>query len=306
MSETDSLLTVAIMSYNRPDYLRNCVDSVHRHLPGARILVMDDASDDPVQQAELRRAENERGARVVIGGAGSDWHGGLYGNMQRALELCETPLLLYLQDDSQIVRDVSGAEIAALGDHLRQTGGAFLYPFFLKAKKKRPWARRFVPDPVHRLMQPLRGADGVAHLTYADIALAHVPVLRAAEWRFQRSEPRNEQNAAALFPQGMAILADPWGFYCPEVPVFRHRARTRSWVHRWATPGTSGANRLRALDGAAVARLRARAPLDLPIAEDWLTAEDPRIKRPFVFDEMKRNKLIWLAFTLEQRLRRRG
>ena len=60
MSETDSLLTVAIMSYNRPDYLRNCVDSVHRHLPGARILVMDDASDDPVQQAELRRAAADR------------------------------------------------------------------------------------------------------------------------------------------------------------------------------------------------------------------------------------------------------
>ncbi|MCB1409320.1 MAG: glycosyltransferase [Rhodobacteraceae bacterium] len=305
MTDPACPLTVAIMSYNRPEYLRNCLESVRRHLPQARVLVMDDASDDPRQLDALRHAQADAAVRVVIGGAGSDWHGGLYGNMQRALDLCETPLLLYLQDDSQIVRDVNPDEIAALLDHLTRTGAAFLYPFFLKAKKKRAWARRFVPDAAHRLMRPVRGADGVAQLTYADIALAHVPVLRRADWHFQRSEPANETQAAARFPEGMAILADPWGFYCPEVPVFRHRERTRSWVHRLTTRGDGGANRLRPLDAATLARLRGRTPPDLPIAEDWVTAESPRIKTPFVFDEMKRNKLIWLAFVLEQRVRRR-
>ena len=41
------MFEVAIFSYNRGEYLKNCVESVRRNIPDATIRVYDDCSDDP-------------------------------------------------------------------------------------------------------------------------------------------------------------------------------------------------------------------------------------------------------------------
>lgn len=41
------ILSVAIIPYNRGSYLRDCIDSVSRHLPGVKCTVHDDSSTSP-------------------------------------------------------------------------------------------------------------------------------------------------------------------------------------------------------------------------------------------------------------------
>jgi Glycosyl transferase family 2 len=55
---------VGITTRNRPDILATCLEHVRKHTPGARIVVVDDASDVPVPGADHRFAENAGIARA--------------------------------------------------------------------------------------------------------------------------------------------------------------------------------------------------------------------------------------------------
>ena len=300
------LMTIAVMTYNRPDHLRNCLESVARHAPGARLVVIDDSSTDPRQQAELQWAEATLGARIITGTGTQGWHGGLYHNMQRALDGCETPLLMYLQDDTQLVRAISDGDLAEIVEHFHQTGAVFAYPFFVKGRKRRAWAPLFALAPGARFLRPRpRKGRGAQWFSYADICVADVAALRAAGWTFAQTEKANSEVAARLFPQGMSLITCPWGFYCPEVPVFRNRKPTDSLVLRLAGPPGDIVKAFNDLDRETIARLVGRTSPGLPVAEEWLTTLDPRVKRPFVYQDTKRNLLLWVLFGIEMRLRRK-
>ena len=298
-------LTVAVMTYNRPAHLRNCLDSIARHLPGVSVLVLDDRSDDPAQVALLAEVA-AAGVQVVTGKAGEEWHGGLYANMQKALDLCRTPLLLYLQDDTQLVRSPGTEEVAAVLELLEQPGAGFVSPFFVKARKGFQWRGRFTPSADGQFLLPgINARKGRRHLSYSDICIAHVPSLRAAGWTFVGSEGANSGQAAQLFPSGMALMHAPWGFYCPEVPVFRYRSRGHTLAGRIAARRAGDSvKRFRALSPDRVAALRNRAPGLLPLAESWLEPEDPRVRRPFVYADMQRSRWLWLLHKGELALRR--
>lgn len=297
-------LTVAIMAFNRPRYLKNCIDSVRRFIPDAQILVVDDASDDPEQAAVLREAE-QNGARVLTGGAESSWHGGLYGNMQRALDECQTSLLLYLQDDTQIVRPVTLDDVQHAKTAMDDVGAAFAYPFFIKGAKRRHWPGRFVAIAGNRALQPRPfGSPEKVWIGYADICVARVAALRSVDWKFSRGESQNDTHALALFRVGMIFLADPWGFYCPEVPIFRNREKNVTITHRVFSRRKDEGTFFSPMTEAKVQSLINRPVDELPFAEDWLETRDPKIKRPFAYADMKRNRMIWLAYSFELWLRR--
>jgi Glycosyltransferases involved in cell wall biogenesis len=299
------LLSVAVMTYNRPAHLRNCLESIARHLPGVPVLVVDDRSDDPAQ-AEVLREAAAQGGEVLTGNAGEDWHGGLYANMQKALDWCLTPMLLFLQDDTQMIRSPDAGEVAAVLHRLEVGGGGFVSPFFVKAMKRRQWRGRFDPAPDGRFLLPrFTPRKGRHHITYSDINIAHVPALRAAGWRFDASEGANSDQAARLFEGGMALMSDPWAFYCPEVPVFRHRSRSHTLAGRIAARRSGDTvKRFRSMPDDKVAALRARPSDDLPVAEDWLETDDPRVRRPFVYADLRRDPWVWALHKAELALRR--
>ncbi|MEL6702133.1 MAG: glycosyltransferase, partial [Pseudomonadota bacterium] len=173
-------LDIAIFSYNRPDYLGDCVASVLRHAPDARLRVYDDGSDDP-QTLALLDSLGDRAVRRDPGDTSR--HGGLYGNMQFALDQAEGDWLMFLQDDMQIVRDITATEMtdmAAIWDaHPR---AAFLCPIFWKQARlfrfRREVEFRASPDrfvtPEGRLP-----ANRKTTLSYFDVAIGHVERLRA-------------------------------------------------------------------------------------------------------------------------------
>jgi hypothetical protein len=97
----------AIFSYNRGQLLDNCVRSIEFLCPETSVVVFDDGSDDRRTRATLRNIES-RGHEVVINDKSPDeMHGGLYRNMNQALDLAIArgwSLVHLMQEDTQFVR----------------------------------------------------------------------------------------------------------------------------------------------------------------------------------------------------------
>jgi glycosyltransferase involved in cell wall biosynthesis len=85
-------LTVAVFSFNRGAYLENCLASLQRNMPKARVVVYDDLSDDPATQAVLRQLTVPLVQPKV---AAMAQHGGLYDNMARAVADVQTDYLMF-------------------------------------------------------------------------------------------------------------------------------------------------------------------------------------------------------------------
>lgn len=296
-------LTVAIFSYNRGAYLAHCVASVQRNMPTATVVIYDDASDDLETLAVLRDLPVPVHS-VTQGDKGK--HGGLYRNMQKALDQATTRYLLFLQDDMQIVRPVDAADIATI-DRMFATdpGRAFCCPLFMKGRRLTRHQRLQMPDDAlrcYRLSANATNAERAARLAYYDVSVADVARLRAAKWVFQSSESANVAYARTLFSD-MPMLGDPFAFFCPEVPIFRNRARSLS--SRIAAR-ISGADVKSITDMTAgqVMAFRARPLHDWPEAERYLTPRDPRVRKPFVYKDIKARWWLNLIYRAERLLRK--
>lgn len=297
------MLDVAIFAFNRPDYLRNCVDSVRRNIPGARIRVYDDASDDPGQIAYLDSLGPEAVRRTA---ADKARHGGLYANMNAALAGAEHDHILMLQDDMQVVRPVGPDDL----DQIRalfaaDSARAFVGPLFMKAERMRRFRRELVPDPGARAyISPMGHADDKKRcLSYFDVHLAHVPRLRAAGWVYDAAgEGPIATHARARFGP-MPVMADPIAFFCPEVPFFRHRDKKTLAARMAARFVGQGLKAFHDMTPAEVTALKARDLSVWPVAENFLRPTDPRTRRPFVYKDVKARLWLYVLHKAEQRLR---
>lgn len=274
-------LTVAIFSYNRGTYLENCVASVRRNLPDVAIRVYDDNSSDPPTLAVLARLQlpvlqpgQHSGAR----------HGGLYVNMAAALSDASTPLILFLQEDMQVVRPVGAADLdrieAVFAENDRR---AFVCPNFMKATSLGRYQARMVPN--ESLRAYLGRPDDPKRIAYLDVTVGHVGRLRDADWAFGPTEGAGSSRARAMFAD-VPYLGDPFTFYCPEVPIYRNRLQSLSSRIAARLTGTD-VKAYHDLDGTETARLLARPLTDWPVAEDWLRPLNPRVRRPFVYKDVK-------------------
>ncbi len=281
-------LTAAVFSYNRGDYLANCAASVLRHMAGATFRIHDDASDDPRTRAVLAGLA----PHLAAPGTGlQSKHGGLYANMQAALDGCATRFLLFLQDDMQVVRPVTAQdmdEIAAIFD--ADPARAFLCPTFVKGL-------RLSHAAAMRPLLPLRAWAG-SH-AYGDVCIADAPRLRAAGWRFAARERLSQDQAARMFAP-MPYMATPFCHFLPEVPVFR--ARRTSLAARLARRITGPG--VKAFDDLTEAEITAlRASTALPVAEDWLRTVWPAA-RPFVYQDIRVRRWIATLHRVETALRK--
>jgi glycosyltransferase involved in cell wall biosynthesis len=291
-------LTVAVFSYNRGEYLENCLQSVWRNMPWARVCVYDDDSDDPSTVRVLKDLDVPvcRPDKTTPGR-----HGGLYRNMQRALDEAETRWILFLQEDMQIVRPVGRAEmqlVQALFDEI--PARAFVCPVFMKSIRAGRHRRRMVAHD--NLRAYVRPAKRPAGSVYSDVAIADVGRLRAAGWRFAPSESESATAAQRLFAD-MPYLADPFAFYCPEVPVFRNRGQSLAAQLAARVTG-SDIKAMVDMTGTQSDAFRSRGMDEWPVAEAYLTPRNPKVRRPFVYKDVKARWWLNALYQIEQALKR--
>lgn len=295
-------MIVCIFSFNRGRFLAHCVESVERCAPNWQICVMDDDSNDPqtVQLLEQLSAKHRViNAKEVPGRK----HGGLYTNMQTALEtFANEDLMLFLQDDMQMVRPLLAEDEALFRQHLHANPKmAFLQPCFLKGSSREKDQRTLKFNPEQKLY--LReNADQSAGVHYSDILITSPGKLLAANWRFAETEPENDRQAARSFGK-LGYLFAPFAMWLPEVPAYRGKRKTLA-LKIAEQRRQCGLYPFDYMSEPEVQTLRARSASVLPVAEDFLRNAEPNLEQPWVYYPLQGSRWLKKLNSLELALRR--
>lgn len=297
-----SHITYCIFSYNRGEFLKNAVRSIQR-LTSSPVCVIDDNSDDPETRTIL--ASLKASCQVMHGSASAAGkHGGLYANMQRALDaLGEAELLCFLQDDMQMLRAPGDQELAAFATHCNDPSGpAFLQPCFLKGATRDVDRRTILANGDAPYYVRAESAASVGRY-YSDVCIFSPRRLAADGWRFALSEPMNERQAAVLYPP-MGQLRAPFLMWLPGAPAWRGKRKTLALRHA-EREGACGFYPYQALSADAERRLLDRDATELPVAEDFLALEDETsLQRPWRYYPLQGRPLLKKLSSLELALRR--
>ncbi|WP_347330616.1 glycosyltransferase family A protein [Marinimicrobium locisalis] len=280
-----------IFSFNRGPFLDNCVRSIEQCLPGAEIIVFDDDSDDAQTLSVL---ENIRATHTVVTPekAGSTKHGGLYANMQSAIERLKdaSSLVCFLQDDTQVVRPILEEELQFLDRLFSENPSlGFVQPCFLRAsaKSRRPFQ---VPEQgkTELLYRENRGQSAGLH--YSDLLITSPARLLQRQWTFRTSEPENDRQAKAMFGP-MPYLYSPFAMWLPNVPAYRGKKKT--WALKYAEEKMQcGYYPFELWSTEQSEQFIARPEDQLPIAEDYLTCNGHTPPKPWRYTPLSGQR--WL------------
>ncbi len=291
-----------IFSFNRGPYLSNCVRSIEQCLPGADVVVFDDNSNDP-ETLDTLESIAEKHRVVVPEELGSTKHGGLYDNMQSAIEMLrDEELICFLQDDTQIVRPIVEGEVQSLKDLFSDNPAlGFIQPCFLRAsaKHRRPFKTHDDAN-TSLLYREDRGQSAGVH--YSDLLITRPARLLEHGWTFQSSEPDNEKQAKALFGP-MPYLYSPFAMWLPGVPAYRGKAKT--WALKYAEKsGQCGYYPFQIWSSEQSRQFIARSPKQLPIAEDYLSCVGQAPEKPWKYTPLSGHRWLKKLNSIEVFLRR--
>ena len=294
----NSLLHFLVFSFNRGDFLQNCVESIQHCAPHADITIWDDNSDDSLTLKVLERLS----ASVEIkqpdhqAEAFSQLHGGLYGNMQSAIEtLSGNPLICTIQDDMQVVRPVSGAEVShwqALYNDKNFDG--LFQPGFIKRAKE---AIRYIPEWEGYHIDRIHRSAGAY---YSDLFLTQRDLLKKVSWHFYGNEADNEQQARQHFSK-MVFMKNPFIAWLPGVPAWRGRKRT--WALRFAERQRKcGLYPFKIMNEDSTKQFCERPNSDIPMAENHLEFSGPSLPTPWFYHPLQRRNILRQINKLELKL----
>jgi glycosyltransferase involved in cell wall biosynthesis len=281
-----------IFSYNRGEFLANCVRSVEECSPGSRIVIFDDQSEDPYTREVLEQVS----ARHVVASAGDDQghkHGGLYSNMQAALESLEKDeVICFLQDDTQLVRPLSEVDHGFISQcFIKVPSLGFLSPVFFRGVSA--WGRGLGEVDYDADMKLFfrRASKRSAGIYYSDIFISTSERLRSNGWRFEVGEPENEVQAKAKF-SAMGYLKCPFAMWLPNGPAYRGKKKTLAL--RVAERSRScGFYPFRYMTEDEVRYLRSSPVPVLPVAEDFLELRNGhQLTKPWIYNPLQQSRVL--------------
>ncbi|WP_250464974.1 glycosyltransferase family 2 protein [Microbulbifer litoralis] len=294
---------IFVFSYNRGPFLDNCIRSIEECAPDCGLTVIDDGSDDEETRAVLERIGERH--RVISRTADSGHKlGGLYANMQAAYEMAgEDELICFLQDDTQMVRRLTAADIRDFEQCFeREPKLGFISPAFVRGiSLKRETDRDFRFDEASGLWfwYPQKRSTGT---WFSALLIASTRRLRAVNWCFEVGESVNNRRARALFCR-MGRLRAPFSMWLPNGRAYRGKQKSLAlrfgeWYRR------CGLYPLEYMDDAAVENLRSARPPRLPVAEEILQLRGgARLRAPWTYDPMQGASLLKLLDRLERKSR---
>lgn len=112
-------IEVFIFSFNRGKFLKNCIDSVIRHIPNVKITIIDDNSTD---KYTLEVLNNLSSIVTVLKPKKSNvkrW-GGFYNNINWVIQdLASSKWALFIEDDMQIIRNVTKVDVGYINNYFK-------------------------------------------------------------------------------------------------------------------------------------------------------------------------------------------
>ncbi|NMT65303.1 hypothetical protein HIU99_17100 [Marinobacter sp. W62] len=271
-------------------------------MPDAEVAIFDDDSFDEYT-CDVLKTLSEKHTVLQPGNQSTHKLGGLYGNMQSALEYAaDRRLVCFLQDDMQVVRPLAGEEIDAFDrcfdDNPRL---AFLHPCFLKGiNRKRDESTLSFDRELGAYRR--QGTDQSAGQYFSAILIARPSRLLEQSWEFGRSEPVNDRQAKQYFDR-IGHLFAPFAMWLPEVPTYRGKRKTLALRLAEKHRGC-GFFPYRLLDQKEVKSLQERSPDMLPVAEDFLACTNDRLEKPWGYYPMQGSRFLKKLNSLELALRK--
>lgn len=282
-----------IFSYNRGQFLRNCVNSIEQCASNIHytITVFDDNSDDVETLKYLEAIGRKHRVLTPQSDSNTSKHGGLYGNMQAAFEQCEG-IVCFLQDDTQLVRAIEVKDIAHIQNFFTlKSEVGFIQPAFFRGcneKKDRKLTRYDDSCNMYYVDRFKRAAGAF----YSDICIFSAERLREKNWSFADREAKNETNARASFSQ-MPYLSNPIAAWLPNVPAYR--SKSQNWAMRIAHKlNNSGFFPIEILTDDKLDRFLQRDVQLIPYAESFLSAPGNKVT-PWIYYPLQNRK--WLKKT---------
>ena len=290
---------ILIFSFNRGEFLRNCVQSVQKCMPHAHIVIWDDNSTDEMTRQIL--AELEPAVEIhqppLDDDGGRSKHGGLYRNLQSALEhLPDDSLMCAIQDDMQLVRPVSLEEIDQWKQLFDKQHHGFVQPAFLKAKSA---DIHYQNDKDGYCVQRQHRSAGA---WYSDVFMINTRLLREKQWQFQQRESGNEQHARQHFEQ-MVYLKNPFVAWLPGAPAWRGKQRTLA-MRRAEQSRQCGFYPFSIMTAQQGEEFCQRPADQLPLAEQWLTLQSGSLAKPWFYYPLQGQRGLKLLNKLELLLKR--
>ncbi|PVY70343.1 glycosyl transferase family 2 [Tamilnaduibacter salinus] len=293
-----------VFSFNRGPHLRNCIRSIETCAPGQRLVVFDDDSTDPETQDVLADIAERHEVYYPKVPKEEGQHGGLYANMQRAFDMTsDDELIVFLQDDTQLVRPLSASELDDLSHYFdRFPNVGFLAPVFRFGITRKRVLNRFIYQPDRQVyFCEHHSHKAQAGVYYSDISVSRSDRLRAVGWRFKPDEYENEQQAKAHFDK-MGYLYAPFAMWLPNAPVYRFK--DKSFLFQLGERiNQSGLYPYKIMDEAAVARLKSRPGPELAIAENHLSIDGKTLKKPWIFDPLRRPRWLRRIAKIDRKVR---
>jgi glycosyltransferase involved in cell wall biosynthesis len=274
---SDVSLGIYVFSFNRGVFLENCLDSVRRCARGYETVLVDDGSTDPETVAVIDRHRRYfRSLEPQSGDVQALKTGGLYANMELAMQDARGrghQLVLFLQDDMQLVRPLLERDLAAALDFFREEPrAAQLQTCFMKRYFEGEDDRVTVIDPTGTAyIRP----DSSLFSGFSAVGLFHVGRFTELFGSFHQGELAND-DFAKRHGIRMGLAAHPFMMWLPYPISFRGQKRGFSLqlVERLAGCGFYP---YEYMSPDAQARLLTRPQEQRPYAEDWLS---PRYMRP--------------------------
>ncbi len=294
---------ICLFSYNRGQYLDNCIQSIERCAPQAQLIIFDDHSNDA---HTLDVLEKHRAKYTVIqpdqSKVTAGKFGGLYNNMQDAIDYFSgDELVLFIQDDMQMVREIDADDVADIDAFFANNPkAAFLHPAFLRGSNR---ARDVQTTQWHEESGCYyrHNAKQSAGVGFSAIFFTRVKRLHDAHWHFEPKEKINDGHAQAQFGK-MGFMAHPVCAWLPNVPVYRGKTKTLAlkiaekarqcgyYPFSIMSPAQSAAFKQRGLD-------------HLPVAEDYLELMSGELTKPWVYYGLEGRGGLKLLNRVEVRLR---
>lgn len=281
-------IEVFIFSYNRGDFLLNCVESTKRNFSSASITVIDDRSDDEYTKAVLKSFSDVT-VKYATGENDGRW-GGFYKNIDWVIQdLATHSWVILIEDDMQFVRPFTDADIEAITNFFdRYPKSGYLMLEFLKDEHKLKDQKFIMLDKHKQFYFFEDGAESYRGTVHACTSgVLNIRHMRECNYRFVGDRKTVRNRAKSTFTK-MGVYPYPNLMYLPFPKAIKNRKQT---VTRRVIERYYGAdfNPYFDLAGKRLNFFLERNISQLPYAGDWLKCKKPKIKSPFLFgDSIKR------------------
>lgn len=299
-------LEIVCFSYNRGGLLQNCLRSISDCMPSLPVTVVDDGSSDEETRQIIERIRRSNRIRLIETTeadrltSGNQRLGGLYGNMQRfQRNHVRTRFVLFLQDDTQIVRRFGPADMKYVADFFTNyPTKAFLYPVFQHLTRERYKVRAEYQSGLPVWFR----VAGSPYSGMSAISIFDSDRLVEYGYVFGNSEEDSSARAESMFG-GMGEMAVPFVGYVPAPRTYRYRQET--WVYKIWSKRHTGVFPIDTLSEADASSVLDSFPSEIPSAKAFLTSRAYGKDHPWpVFRMHDASRIAKKLDQLEWRLRR--